>query len=76
MSELLEMWTVYDHPLDNPDLWVARAWAVGPGGALFVGQEMIGFADLHILRQALAAKGLVPIPRSQDDDPKIVETWL
>ena len=27
----LSMWTVYDHPSDFPDLFIARRWEVGEG---------------------------------------------
>lgn len=75
-GDVLEMWTIYDHPLDNPDLYVARAWTVGPGGVLFAGREHIGLADLEQLRQAMRRKGLVQMARADDDDPVIVEVWL
>jgi hypothetical protein len=74
--DVLEMWTIYDHPLDNPDLYVARAWTVGGDGVLFAGQQTIALADLDQLRQEMRLKGLVPIHRAPDDDPKIVETWV
>ena len=74
MTEPLEMWTIYDHPIDNPDLYVARTWTI-VGGVVFAG-EFIALDDLDQLRQRMRLKGLVPLHRAPGDDPKIVETWL
>lgn len=64
-------WTVYDHPDDFPDCYVARR---------FEGEEpteeIIVSAELMPLRGLLAGKGLAPVRRSPEDDPVIVETWL
>ena len=31
VSDALEMWVVYDHPLDHPDGFIARRWLVRAG---------------------------------------------
>lgn len=72
----LAMWTVYDHPLDYPDKFVARRFdfdASGPKPSA----SIIVAPDLETLRDILEFElHLVKLMRSPGDDPKIVETWL
>ena len=70
----LAMWTVYDHPRDYPEHYVARCFRVR-GGANPTEHAIIT-KSLHQLRMMLLAAGLVCLSRSDDDDPKIVETWI
>jgi hypothetical protein len=70
----LPMWVVYDHPTDYPDGWLARLWYSLPqpqatGLAIAAGA-------LDTLRDHLAERGCTVIPRSEGDDPAIVESWL
>jgi hypothetical protein len=70
------MWTVYDHPLDYPEKFVARRWDVDANG-LKPSASIIVASDLEILRDILQFElGLTMLMRSPEDDPKIVETWL
>lgn len=77
MSDVLQMWTVYDHPTDYPHDFVARRWDVGGGGGGEpVKTDIVMTAKfLDDLRDMLPP-GLYCLPRLDDDDPKIVETWL
>jgi len=73
---VMEMWTVYDHPLDYPEFFVARKWIVtrtddGPVAT----DEVLSNHDLHVLRSFLP-DGLFCMPRTEGDDPKIIETWF
>jgi ribosomal protein L37E len=73
-DQRLEMWTVYDHPKDQPDSFVARKWCVD-------GQTMLGTSDMFVAStlgelRALLPPGLHRLPRNEGDDPTIVETWL
>lgn len=72
MSETeLPIWTVYDHPRDFPNVFVARLWMNDkPTGEIMLSR------DLEKLRDMLQAKGLVKLMRHETDDPVIVETWL
>lgn len=66
----IPIWTIYDHPIDYPDHWVARLWMNDQP------TEEIRLADsLEELRNRLPP-GLVCLSRHQADDPKIVEVWL
>jgi hypothetical protein len=75
------MWTVYDHPLDNPQNYVARLWLCGPEGPRAT-QHVLADPDLDALREQVRASaarlgvGVVRIARTPDDDPVILETWL
>ena len=72
----LAMWTVYDHPKDYPDSYVARRFDVDADGAKPTA-TMIACPDLDTLRNILAFElHLTPLARSKEDDPVIVETWL
>jgi hypothetical protein len=67
------MWTVYEHPRDYPDHFVARKFLVTtvtqPTTDMFVADS------LEELR-SLLPHGLHRLPRFEHDDPKIVEVWL
>ena len=66
----LEIWVVYDRPLDSPDLWVARKWILDqPTGITLAATTLEG------LREMLP-EGLFMMPRQEGDDPVIVETWF
>jgi hypothetical protein len=72
---LLAMWTVYDHPTDHPDSFIARCHVVGSGieGAT---TNTIRTETLRTMRMVLRMAGLTPIKRDPADDAKIVEVWL
>jgi len=70
----LAMWTVYDHPIDYPDKFVARRFDVDAGGP---SASVIVMDDLDDLRDILAYDmQLTCLARSPEDEPQIVETWL
>lgn len=75
MSEPLEMWTVYDHPRDDPAHYVARKWLIYPGRAVAT-DECMRSTELSVLRENLTEKELCALARAPTDDPVIVETWL
>lgn len=74
---ILSMWTIYDHPSDFPNSYVARRFEVG-GGAdpapRATGDILEG--ELAALRKSFHMAGLVCLTRSDADDANIVETWL
>lgn len=73
-NDPLVSWTVYDHPLDYPNGYIARKWLVVPG-QLQPTDETLTDETLAGLRKKLP-EGLTQIPRSAMDDPRIVETWI
>lgn len=76
MTDTLSMWTVYDHPRDWPDWYVARKSEVNKDGITSINEHVIMERDLDRLRKTLAGFGLACISRSHEDDPVILEVWL
>lgn len=76
--ELLEGWTIYDHPLDYPDYYIARRWAANRDGTVTHFPTVYRTTSLSQLRAILQDEnpGLTPVPRFPNDDPKIVEVWI
>jgi len=72
--KLLEMWTIYDHPDDMPDCFVARKFRVLPTGPEPT-RELRAAGSLEEVRSMLPL-GLVNLGRYEDDEPQIVETWI
>jgi hypothetical protein len=73
MDHQLEMWTVYRHPRDYPDKFVARKWMVTPEPTAT--HDMFVANSLDEVRMLLPF-GLHCLPRMEHDDPAIVEVWL
>lgn len=69
--QVLTIWTVYDHPLDFPDYFVARRFETDRPT-----NDYIADKSLEIIRNWLAYKGLSVLPRSDDDEYHIIECWL
>lgn len=69
---ILSIWTVYDHPKDFPDCFVARRF----NGKTSQPTDDIITGSLDIIRQSMELCALHRMPREPVDDPKIVEVWL
>ena len=67
----LNLWTIYDRPKDYPHGIIARRHLM-PGGPT----ECMLVAPLEDLREIFGAAGLVCVARSDNDDVKILETWI
>jgi hypothetical protein len=67
----LAIWTVYDHPTDFPEVFVARKFVDEKPT-----QEIMTDKYLSNLRERLAERGLMLLARDPSDDEKIVETWI
>jgi hypothetical protein len=71
----LRMYVITDNPTDHPGKFVVRAWDVQAG-------EAKPHAEAHEISDSLddargsIPDGLVMLPRSEDDDPVIVESWI
>lgn len=75
----MEIFIVYDHPLDYPDFYVVRRFTANPDPPY----EAIPDADIFIkhtslewIRERLLHCGLYRIDRDVNDDEKIVESWI
>ena len=73
LGQLL-IWTIYDHPLDYPDWFVARPHIIRPKTSGPIPMHLIA-RDLDTLR-ALLPDGLVRLERQAADDPCILENWV
>jgi hypothetical protein len=71
----MSIWTVYDHPTDFPNNYVAREWII-ENGKERPGTNIIIAPDIERLREVLRRGLFHPIPRSENDDPVIVESWI
>lgn len=72
--ERLPMFTVFAHPSDHPDAYVARLALTRP--ELQITNLILRHPDLDVLRDELAGLGLTQLSRSPEDPPNIVETWF
>jgi hypothetical protein len=70
-SGKLPIWTVYDHPTDHPDCFVARQHLAGAPTI-----NKLSTDNIEVLRMIFRHAGLVMIPRDPGDDAKIVESWI
>jgi hypothetical protein len=70
----VDIWTVYDHPNDFPNSYVARRYEVGSGG--FRATKDIVQGELQIVREGFRTCGLTRLRRAHSDDEKIVESWV
>ncbi len=72
----MPIWTVYEHPTDYPDQFVARRFNIlidkpEPQAT----DDIVTAASLQELREMLPI-GLTRIPRLHGDEPQIVEVWI
>lgn len=68
---VFSLWTIYDHPRDYPNSYVARRFENDRPTA----DHMVS-PDIESLREQMRQRGLALLSRDQADDPSIVETWL
>lgn len=71
---LLSIWTVYDHPADFPDTYVARRGEVGKG--VYGPTNDVVTGDLADIREAMETCGFICTPRADVDPMNIVESWM
>lgn len=63
--------TVYDHPADYPDKYVARVFDMNRP------TNLAAIADTYEeLLEAIPTRSMTKMERSPKDDPVIMETWI
>ncbi len=63
--------TIYQHPADYPDKYVARVWDVNRP------TNLAAVADTYEeLMEAIPTNQMTKMTRSPADDPVILETWI
>ena len=73
----ISVWAIYDHPKDYPDQYVARRWVVPrESGDPVPTEEVVMSTDIEVIRFAMRSRGLHLLPRFENDDGAIMETWL
>ena len=73
----LELYTIYERATDVPEWpFVIRLWRVLPGGVLVGTESAWGARSLDAARGPLIEKGLTRVPRFEQDDSVIVESWF
>lgn len=65
------LWTIYDHPTDYPNSYVARQFVCDRPTDKVIAKDTI-----EELREAIGSENLARFERSPFDDPKIVEVWV
>lgn len=73
----ISLWTVYKQPDDFPNHYVARRFEVR-SGELHHTDQVIVAASMTAVRRHLEQYHLsgTVMPRTENDDPNVVETWL
>lgn len=74
-KDSLGIWTVYDHPVDMPDYYVARLFEVTAAGPV-VTDQVLRAKDLAEIRVELMERGLTRLERFEQDEAHIIEVWL
>jgi hypothetical protein len=75
-NDVLNIWTVYDHPKDFPHSFVARRFEIGKQADGPLATDDVVLGDLRTIRESFRRCGLTCIRRSDTDEPQIVECWL
>lgn len=75
-GDALVLVTIYDHPLDYPDGYLAREWSVSYGVRDPTPGQVVATGPLEQVRRSLIERGMTRIARSPEDAPAILETWL
>ena len=74
-TDILDLWTIYDHPRDYPHAFVARLSQLKMGGVTMMTATVLQAGSLDAIRRLVQARHpyvLTFIPRSPQDDPVIV----
>ena len=75
-ESIMTGWTIYDHPSDYPDVFIARKWIARRDGTVEATPSIVTSKDIMRLRAEMMQMGLVKMMRSPGDDPKIMEVWI
>jgi hypothetical protein len=72
----LEIWTVCFNPSDFPGKYTCRRSTVMGKGETKVDPDCYVAERLITIRREMMRRGLLRMPRNEEDDPVIVECWL
>lgn len=71
----LATWTIFHNPTDYPGKMVVRKF-IARNGAVIPSAEPLCICDTLEECRARIPRGLILTPRSPEDDPVIVESWI
>jgi hypothetical protein len=74
--QVMSVWTVYDHPVDRPDCYVARRFLIVGKSEPIATPDALRSHYLSALRTEMLRRRLARIPRDPHDDPVIIESWI
>jgi hypothetical protein len=74
-ANMLTLWVLYDSPSDMPGYYVMRRYVVAPDGSQSSPEAYWSKAAVG-LRDLMMERGLTCVPRSDSDEPHIVESWI
>ena len=73
----MDLYTIYYDTLDFPNTYVCRRFRIEQPENQPIAKEVFMVDDnLEKIREALYYMLMVRIPRDENDDPKIIETWF
>jgi|SRR5579864_2869512 len=73
----LTLWTLFDHPKDYPNGFIARRFEVNKDGLVQATDHTLSAGPQpDELQDVFRKAGLVCVGRMSEDDPVIVETWI
>jgi hypothetical protein len=73
----MKIWTIYEHPADFPDKFIAREFFVGQGAYAPTDVALIADTLVDVRRMLTRLyPDLVRIERFDVDEPHIVECWI
>lgn len=75
-NDVLPAYAIYDHPKDYPDSFVVNRWLCGSGISVRDEDYIILSDSVELIKTDLENKGLSFMPRSADDDPCIIGTYI
>jgi hypothetical protein len=77
-TQVLHVWTVYDHPADCSDHYIARPWRIDGVRKSEPSPTLVGVMtdDLGLLRDYFEAHGLYRLPPEPHDFSFVIESWV
>jgi hypothetical protein len=72
----MDVWSIFDHPLDYPNYFVARRSEIGHGPEPLVTNEVLLSTEIEPLRDEMERRGLICFTRDPSDSPFLVECWM
>lgn len=77
IGAVLDVWTVYDRPLDFPNGFIARKFQILRSRPEPVPTEdTMRASSIEPLREQLRGMGLTRLSPNAGDEPQIVELWV